>query len=77
MLMFESESDSACFLRAVWVLHDQWDTKLVYLFQEGEEVAGSLCLEQDCWVRKDYCNLYTWQVSIITFQGKLVELLKI
>lgn len=77
MLMFESESDSACFFRAVWVLHDQWDPKLVYLFQGGEKVAGSLLLEQDCWVRKDCCNQYTCQVSIITYQGKLVQLLKI
>lgn len=77
MLMFESESDSACFFRAVWVLHDQWDTKLAYLFQEGEEIAGSLWLEQDCWVRKNCQIQYTCRVSIITYQGKLVQLLKI
>lgn len=47
------------------------------IFQEREEVAGSLWLEQDYWVRKNCQFQYTCQVSIITYQGKLMQILKI
>lgn len=75
--MFESESDSAHSFRAAWVLHDQWDTNLAYLFREGEQIGDSVWLEQNCWVRKDCPIQCTWCFSIITFQGKLVQLLEI
>lgn len=74
--MFESESDSAHFFRTVWVLHGEWDTNRAYLFQEGEQIGGSVWLEQDCCVRKDCPVQYSWQFSLITFQGKLVQLLQ-
>lgn len=37
--MFESESDSADFFRAVWVLHREWVTNLAHFFQEEDQIG--------------------------------------